>query len=720
MLELCKIFFQFYPIFLQAYYAYYYGGAQLPPQYQTGKPAAPAATPAAAPAPAAAAPAAAARPAGPPAQPGYPPYADPYAAAAAYGGGFGGYPPAASFPGYPPTAYPGYPPGPPGQPPSPYGAPPGPYGMPPGAGPRPGPPGAPGFGGPPPGRPPFPGPGGFGGGGGGGGFGGGFGGQREEASRVVWLGNIHPETSEQELRGAFQRFGMLEGVKVVPQKNCAFVRFINLDDAMTAHQQMTGSWIHGQQIKVGWGKADPAPMQREDIGPPPCRNLWLGNVAEGISEDMIRSGFSRFGHIEKVRIMPTKNCAFVNYSNLDSALAAKNAMQGQEMLGRPLKIGFGREDEGRNNPPKDMGGMGGRFGGGFGGGFGDRAGDRFGDSAAPSIAAPAAASADPFPLAKVDPPPPAFPAPEDPEVQKIIDKLADYVARNGVSFETNMIEKQKGNPKFAFLEGGAHSGYYKFKLWKERHVGIDPEDVLRQIAQARASGLAIAGEKYAAVPPPAALTAGIATSTFSAGSKFSAVPPAPAGLFSGFSNGPPQAASSPADDFSQLTHLIDNLVATKESIKATKTFIMGKPQLARDSARYLLDRVNRAQDFDTRLNVLYLIHDILHHARTKEEPSVGEDLVAAFQPVLGQILRGTYLNQDPSHQEKVTKVVKIWEDKNIFDPVTLRQLELEMRGEAPPARTPRGFSSVPPPEDPSRKRDREDFDIDQFDSKRRF
>lgn len=53
-------------------------------------------------------------------------------------------------------------------------------------------------------------------------------------------------------------------------------------------------------------------------------------------------------------------------------------------------------------------------------------------------------------------------------MKNIIDKLANFVARNGMEFEKMTKDKQQQNPKFAFLFGGEHFNYYQYKLNYER------------------------------------------------------------------------------------------------------------------------------------------------------------------------------------------------------------------------------------------------------------
>lgn len=94
-----------------------------------------------------------------------------------------------------------------------------------------------------------------------------------QPSHTVWVGNLPIGTSDTDLRNLFAQYGTIENVKLLHEKNCAFIRFAEIIQALEAHNKMQGRFISGQQLKMGWGKPD----DRDD-GPPPCRNLWLGNV----------------------------------------------------------------------------------------------------------------------------------------------------------------------------------------------------------------------------------------------------------------------------------------------------------------------------------------------------------------------------------------------------------------------------------------------------------
>lgn len=59
--------------------------------------------------------------------------------------------------------------------------------------------------------------------------------------------------------------------------------------------------------------------------------------------------------------------------------------------------------------------------------------------------------------------------PRDIQLVTIIDKLANFVARNGPEFEEMTKIKQEMNSKFSFLQNGSENyQYYQFKLMEAR------------------------------------------------------------------------------------------------------------------------------------------------------------------------------------------------------------------------------------------------------------
>ena len=63
--------------------------------------------------------------------------------------------------------------------------------------------------------------------------------------------------------------------------------------------------------------------------------------------------------------------------------------------------------------------------------------------------------------------------PLDSQLANIIDKLAEFVARNGPEFEQMTKLKQQNNAKFSFLQNGNEfNAYYQFRVREERREAI--------------------------------------------------------------------------------------------------------------------------------------------------------------------------------------------------------------------------------------------------------
>ena len=60
-------------------------------------------------------------------------------------------------------------------------------------------------------------------------------------------------------------------------------------------------------------------------------------------------------------------------------------------------------------------------------------------------------------------------APTNVAQKNLIDKVAQYVSKNGSQFEQMMKEKQRGNPEYSFLfQNGAFNKYYLSKVRSEQ------------------------------------------------------------------------------------------------------------------------------------------------------------------------------------------------------------------------------------------------------------
>ena len=171
-------------------------------------------------------------------------------------------------------------------------------------------------------------------------------------NRTVYLGNIHPETTTEEICNVV-RGGLLHHVRYIPDKHICFVTFIDPNAAANffALSSGQGLMIHNRRLKLGWGKhSGPLPSAIAlAVSGGASRNVYIGNIDEGWSEERLRQDFAEYGEIELVNTLREKSCAFVNFTNIANAIKAIEAVRNREDY-KKFKINFGKDRCG--NPPR--------------------------------------------------------------------------------------------------------------------------------------------------------------------------------------------------------------------------------------------------------------------------------------------------------------------------------------------------------------------------------
>ncbi|KAG0238234.1 hypothetical protein BGW42_006514 [Actinomortierella wolfii] len=173
-----------------------------------------------------------------------------------------------------------------------------------------------------------------------------------QGSRTVYLGNISPDTTCEDICNVI-RGGILNNIRYLPSKHIAFVSFVDPQAAMNFFNQATynGVMVKNRRLKVGWGQnahsLPPQVVQALQEGA--TRNVYLGNIDDGWTEDKLRQDFAEFGDIELVNILKEKNCGFVNFTNILSAVKAIEGIRKKPEYAK-VKVNHGKDRCG--NPPK--------------------------------------------------------------------------------------------------------------------------------------------------------------------------------------------------------------------------------------------------------------------------------------------------------------------------------------------------------------------------------
>lgn len=211
-------------------------------------------------------------------------------------------------------------------------------------------------------------------------------------TRSLWIGNLNSATTGQELMHAFAPYGAIESLRLLPEKECGFVNFVELADAIQARDGILGSLNAklgrlgigpGGTVRIGFGKIDALPSHTGVIGSggggnkghptdltpqqqqqiyddlmgnqgstayvgdmsTPTRALWVGSIANAVTPATLLSVFTPFGPVESARILSHKNCGFVNFERVDDAVRARKMLNGREVFGSEMgtmRIGFAK------------------------------------------------------------------------------------------------------------------------------------------------------------------------------------------------------------------------------------------------------------------------------------------------------------------------------------------------------------------------------------------
>ncbi|BGO99315.1 RNA-binding protein MRN1 [Rhodotorula toruloides] len=216
-----------------------------------------------------------------------------------------------------------------------------------------------------------------------GGMGAGMGATQTPTTRTVYVGNLPSDASVDELLSQV-RFGPIESIRILPEKSCAFISFLDPTTAAAFHSDalMRKIRLHDHDLKIGWGKPSAvsanvlAAVQQSGA----TRNVYIGNLDESVTEETLRDDLSRFGPIDQVKIVRDKNIGFVHFLSIATAIkVVQNLPQEPAYAGRRVAYGKDRtayvpknqhQQQQHNMAAAAMGSMAANYGG-FGGlGFG--------------------------------------------------------------------------------------------------------------------------------------------------------------------------------------------------------------------------------------------------------------------------------------------------------------------------------------------------------------
>lgn len=284
--------------------------------------------------------------------------------------------------------------------------------------------------------------------------------------------------------------------------------------------------------------------------------------------------------------------------------------------------------------------------------------------------------------------------PEDQELRNVIDKLAQFVARNGPEFEKMTMEKQKDNVKFSFLFGGEYFTYYKYKLAMEQQQHASARDGDEVKSQDLYNPGSKEGSEVAPasgpimppphIPPPAAppIEELIQQSQWNLQQQEQHLnslrqEQVTAAIALAVEQQTQKLLLETQLDITEFDNLLQPIIdtCTKDAISAGKNWMFNNaksPQHCELMTSHLRNRITAdGAHFELRLHLIYLTNDVLHHCQRKQQ----KDLLAALQKVVVPIYCTSFLAVEEEKQQKITRLLQLWEKNRYFDEETIQQLQ---------------------------------------------
>ncbi|PIN04186.1 RNA-binding protein ELAV/HU (RRM superfamily) [Handroanthus impetiginosus] len=197
--------------------------------------------------------------------------------------------------------------------------------------------------------------------------------------KSLWVSGIGQSISKEELEKEFLRFGKIQEIRFLRDRNTAYVDYVSLEDAIQALKSMNGKRIGGAQLRVDYLRSQPSKREQgpdTNIGQLAARNTvpsdfhWMGRdslnkypeaslsgskrnnqflpmgLQHGdaplsnvllisyppsviIEEDMLHNAMILFGEIERIKTFSDRNYAFVEFRSVEEARRAKEGLEGK-------------------------------------------------------------------------------------------------------------------------------------------------------------------------------------------------------------------------------------------------------------------------------------------------------------------------------------------------------------------------------------------------------
>ncbi|KAI4386984.1 hypothetical protein MLD38_004853 [Melastoma candidum] len=169
---------------------------------------------------------------------------------------------------------------------------------------------------------------------------------RKAGTANLFVKNLHPSINSSCLHSIFGEFGTILSCKVAEEngrsKGFGFVQFDSEESALKALNALHDTTLEGKKIYVS--KFVKKSERHLDCEEPKFTNLYVKNLEEDVTEDLLQEKFSAYGKVSNVVIMKdtwgkSRGFGFVNFEITEDAKKAVEALNGTQMGTKKLFVG---------------------------------------------------------------------------------------------------------------------------------------------------------------------------------------------------------------------------------------------------------------------------------------------------------------------------------------------------------------------------------------------
>jgi nucleolysin TIA-1/TIAR len=177
-------------------------------------------------------------------------------------------------------------------------------------------------------------------------------GGREINKRVLHVGGVDQNVTEDMLMELFRVTGNVVSIKILPEKsiqrkgfNYAFVEYEKECEAELAMHTLNRRMLNQSEIKINWAYHTQQAIKDSEN----YTNIFVGDLSQEVNDESLTKAFSKFGSLVEARVMwdmttgRSRSYGFASFRDPKDAERAIHEMDGELIGSRPIRCNWAQQ-----------------------------------------------------------------------------------------------------------------------------------------------------------------------------------------------------------------------------------------------------------------------------------------------------------------------------------------------------------------------------------------